>query len=384
MENGKQNKPKKRYYEYVVGILLLSFSVFGLSHLIKYPKTQSELKDNHLQSESETSSNMNTSKAGPIAAVKSKNESGKTHQEELASQATFVSSDENYKEIAKSKEAIREAAEVKTIPSEEVTQEPKPVQELTQLETSTIKAAEVPKNHLENEIERGYRLALTPYYTMATLSVTDSATGSKSTLASNLGTGAFLQYTQEWSENFKTFIGFKLGYISFEAPASAARTLEDKNKVTSGIALGSEIMLSKKLSLTATVRYQKELFARALSTTAITMDTVNVPSIGIKLSYDLARLNPFTIGVSSVSELKMAATTDQYSVDNGMLYGGTIYLKHDSGPHYMNNIQTELGYFTRMQNTSLVQQTENELMLSVRFFFGGSDPTDPHFKKGDH
>jgi hypothetical protein len=220
---------------------------------------------------------------------------------------------------------------------------------------------------LSQDFKRGSRLALTPYYTSTTLSVTDATTGNASTLASQLGGGANLQYFQIWTEKFQSFVGLSLGEVSFTPPTTAGKTLDNRTQIMSGISLGGNFVLSRDFTLSTSAKYQTELFARAVSTTEAAVDGVMLPSVEAKISYDLITLSPFTFGISGVSDLIFPGSTDGYSVRLGESYGGTMYLREE-------DYQTELGFFTRSQNTSLVHQTENDLRLSVRIFFGGTKP----------
>jgi hypothetical protein len=113
------------------------------------------------------------------------------------------------------------------------------------------------------------------------------------------------------------------------------------------------------------------MFARANSTSSIAVDTINLPSFQLKASYDLIALDPFIFGVSGVSKVIFPGNTDSYHVNLGMLYGGIIYLRDQKDEVPEDNIQTEVGVFTRSQNTALVHQTETDLTLSVRIFLGG-------------
>ena len=114
--------------------------------------------------------------------------------------------------------------------------------------------------------------------------------------------------------------------------------------------------------------YQKELFVHAVSTQSVTLDAVGVPSIGGTLAYDAVKLAPFVLGVSSLVSVKMPAKTDAYSARLGALYAATIYLKQDVGGSGQKFI-SELGFFTRTQDTSLTRQTQTDLILRVHYFF---------------
>ena len=213
-------------------------------------------------------------------------------------------------------------------------------------------------------------MALTPHYSLTSLSVEDRTTGSDSTLASKYNTGAHISYVQEWTQSTRTFVDLNLGLIAFEKPTDSTKTIHDDKKFLSGFGLGVSFEISNKLNLDLAGFYQKELFVRASSTQSVTIDAVNVPSIGGKLSYDLLKLDPFTFGMSSSLYVKGPAKSGGYNIRLGAEYGATIYLKQSAGGvGQESNFQTELGFNSRSQNTSITKQTQTQITLGLRFVF---------------
>jgi hypothetical protein len=213
--------------------------------------------------------------------------------------------------------------------------------------------------------KRESHLSLSPSYAMTTLSATDPSTGSTSTFASELALGINVRYFQDWTPKFQSFIGLNLGEVVFEPPTNSSIILDNRSQIMSGVSFGGNFVLSPDFQLTTTVKYQKELFARSISTSEVTVDAVSLPEFEVEASYDLVSLSPFKLGISGAGEAIFPGSIDSYSVHWGSLYGGSVYLKE-------KDYQTDLGFFTRSQNSSLVHQTENDLILSVRISFGSS------------
>jgi hypothetical protein len=219
---------------------------------------------------------------------------------------------------------------------------------------------------------------------MTNFSATDRGTGTKATIATNLYLKLSAQYFQNWSENFRSYIGLNFGYFSLEKPSDSRKSIDSQSRFTSGMLLGAETDLSRRSSADFTFRYQKQAFLRSISTTSVAVDLIDVPSISAKLNYDLIELSPFTLGIAGVSELTLPASADSYAVRLGASFGGILYLKQKLAERERRaeQLETSLGFFQRKQNTSLVEQTETDLVLSVRYFFGGGTPKETNASGG--
>jgi hypothetical protein len=218
-------------------------------------------------------------------------------------------------------------------------------------------------------LKRGAIVALTPSYNITNLSANDNTTGSESIVASKYYVGVNASYIQEWNKDFQTAINLKLASIGFEEPASSTITLQDKIKFLSSLGFETNHTFGENIHLKLGISYGKELFIRASTTQSVAIDAVNIPSISSKVSYDIKKLSPFTLGISASYAAKMPAKADSYNVKFGHEYGASIYLNQLTGKSQHSNIQTELGFSQRKQNTNVTTQTETNIMLGVRFFF---------------
>ncbi len=249
------------------------------------------------------------------------------------------------------------------------------VEELEKIEreiSATPESEPVIQSTPDKETDESSALfTLTPSYIYRTISLKNPVTGpsGNSTLNSQLDFSVEGDLYQEWSDSFKSFLGFHLGYVNFEPPASATKTLTQDSKFMSGLTLGGLVHLSDGVTLTPYALYQKELFARAISSTSMTVDSILAPSIGAKVSADLFKYKSFKFGLSGVYEEKLPASADSYNIKLGAQYGGIIYLAQEK--KRKTNFQTELGVFERAQDTTISSQDELSAVLSLRLFFGG-------------
>lgn len=212
-------------------------------------------------------------------------------------------------------------------------------------------------------------VALIPFYTLSGITAKDNTSGITSTFASLYNAGIRAAYIQEWTPSTQSFVSLKFSQIAFEQPTDSSRSIVNSKAFLSGVALGLSTGLTSRLNLELSADYQKEVFARAVSTQSATIDAVTIPSLGAKISFDIVDLDPFVLGLSSLVLIKMSTTTDAYIVKMGTQYGAIIYLKQFVGDNEASNFQTELSFTARDQGTSLIHQIQTDLTLGLRYFF---------------
>lgn len=231
---------------------------------------------------------------------------------------------------------------------------------------------EAPKNsrlEIAPVFRRGASLALTPHFSFLSLESQDVATQAHSTVASKYDVGLTVGYIQNWSETFRSNLYLKVGTIEFEKPTNSKRTLVDGSHLMTDLGFGMSQDFNEKLNLQLHFNYGKELFVRAATTQSDTVDTINLPSIGTLISYDLVHLDPFTLGVSGVFNLKFPGLSEEFSVKSGNEYGASIYLKQFASSLDDSKFRTELSFIQRRQDTSIARQSETSISLTLNYFF---------------
>lgn len=211
---------------------------------------------------------------------------------------------------------------------------------------------------------RGGGMTIIPFYKMTQLKLTDSSSADAS-LNSKLHIGLDSYYSQYWTSTFESFALLSLGMASFQLPAGGLRKLSDDSQFLPGIGAGARYNISSRLLFSFTAKIQNELFGRGVSATEVEVDSLPIPSANIGLSYDLIALDPFILGMSGRLMAYMPSDADTYKVESGQGFGGSIFVKQAVG----SGFQTELSYFSRKQNSSDVVQVEQNICLSLRFFF---------------
>lgn len=216
--------------------------------------------------------------------------------------------------------------------------------------------------------EKMHSFSLIPFYSALSVEAQDIQNKTTALIASQYFIGIEGRYNQHWSEDFKSYIQFNIGTISFEPSSGSSKSLSDKNKLITGLGIGGIYSLTEKVRITGMANFQKELFIRAESTSNIALDTILVPSLGTRLEYDLYQKKIFTFGLAGVFEEKFSAKADSYNIKTGQKVGGSIYLRHASKDPF-KYYQTELGYSQRSQDTKISTQEEKNLILSFQYNF---------------
>jgi hypothetical protein len=208
---------------------------------------------------------------------------------------------------------------------------------------------------------------LAPFVSMNSITSKDRANGGTATIASSIYVGAEGRYLQKWSQDFNTYLGMKLSYISFELPSNSAKSIADKSKLLTAFSVGGSQKIGRDLSLGFAAAIEKNLFARGASTTSVAIDSILVPSFDLQLSYLLARRATFSLNVSAFFEEKLGASADSYEVKKGSLFGGKIGIIQHQGNDDLFHV--EIGASSRNQSTSVTDQTETIYTLMLRRFF---------------
>ncbi len=212
---------------------------------------------------------------------------------------------------------------------------------------------------------------LFPVLAMTSISAKDSVTGSSATVSSDLDVGIAANFSQVWDEYLRTNLHAKLSYITFEPPMNSAATLANSNRFLTTFGLGENTQLSSRFNLGLSFDIEKNLFVRSLSTTTVTVDSVNLPSLGANLTFDVATRRTFRVSLSALYAEKFGATTDAYTVHMGEQFGGLLNVikKNASDDQYAIG----LGAYSRHQNTSATTQTETLYELSLHLFFDSKE-----------
>lgn len=210
-------------------------------------------------------------------------------------------------------------------------------------------------------------LELIPFTSMTSLNATDLSTGAHAVISSNIFAGLDARFLQHWNEAIKTYFKAKLSYISFEKPNSNTKTLEDSNKFLTTFGMGETTKVTDRFNIGVSAEIEKNLFIRAVSSSSITVDSVLTPTIGAKISYDLIKLNAFSLNASGLCEYKLPAKTDGYETKSGVSYEGIMSVKQTINGE--DKYEVSFGASTRPQNTTLTDQTETAYTMSLRFLF---------------
>ena len=209
---------------------------------------------------------------------------------------------------------------------------------------------------------------LNPEYTLFNVSATDRITKAKAIVASKFFLKIKTSYEYEWSDSFQSAIYLRLAQVQFERPTNSSVSLVDSGKFLSSIGFETNYKIKDNLNLGINFDYGKDLFIRANTSRSVTLDAINISTLGLKTSYEVTKLDPFTVGVSGAYSLKFPVSSDTYNVNLGHEYRAIMFIDHIK--NLRSDILTELGVSYLIQDTSVTTQSETNIFLGVTFSFG--------------
>jgi len=218
--------------------------------------------------------------------------------------------------------------------------------------------------------EKGYSafFAAEPYFVFSSLQIDDTVNDSSSTLATKINVGASFIYEQKWNENWGSQMRLLVGYVSFEPPISATRTLSESSKFVSGIAAGASYSpVPGRLKIRSELEFGKKLFARGKSSTSVTVDAVALPSIILGVDYDLVKLQKVSLGMAPAVAFHLGPQVDAYKVRFGTSYSAKLYLEQRT--ENQSGLRVEGVYEQRRQNTSVTTQTQTNVGVVLKYWW---------------
>jgi hypothetical protein len=270
--------------------------------------------------------------------------------------------------------AVLETPTPSPLPTPIVTPTPSPTPTPTPSPSPASTPSQPPFHELTHEIDdpndfATTRISIAPDYLISDLSSRDRSSGATSNLTSQVNLGANLAYRQEWTPDFSTFLGLRLGYISLNQIADNTKTLTGGSAFLDSVAIGMRFgdPAHSSFFLEADVSDTKELFERAVSTNSVTIDAISTPELHLEPGFRLFAKRPLILGVSFPLGIEAPASTNSYTTQLGESYGIKFFLIEDLGHEIQ--MTTSAGYFMRNQNTSITTQTQSDLGFSLGFSF---------------
>ena len=206
---------------------------------------------------------------------------------------------------------------------------------------------------------------IAPFYGQANLIDTDLTTIAGATIATQYQAGMHLGLIHTWNDRWSSSATFKFRTVSFQPGGSVA--FLQKTMSTFGFELGSTFALSSKLKLSLNVTEQKEFFIATATESSIAVDAIYVPTFGSRFDYDLVRVKQWMFGISGNLNLELPVSTPDFQINPGTSFGGSLYLNLLTADQY-TQAGIELVGLSRSQNTSLVQQSEKDVVIQLKYF----------------
>lgn len=224
--------------------------------------------------------------------------------------------------------------------------------------------------HLEkNALSQTSFFFLTPYTELNSLEVVEIETGNRAVVSCSSHFGIEAKYLHSWSSESRSHLRLKAGRISFDPVLTNGTPLPVITKFLYGFEIGNTWQLSKPISFTLSAAEEQKLFIHDLSSTDFRIDTLWTPVAGSKFSFDIIPFSTRAIGVSAEAAINLKSSNNGTESKLGQTYGTSVFLHPTVFSDAPSQIHAELGFKTRLQDTSLTKQTENTFFLKVGLFF---------------
>jgi len=202
----------------------------------------------------------------------------------------------------------------------------------------------------------------------------DSNQGSGSaTLLSKPITGFHLEWSQYWSDDWQSFIGWGRSSVSF-TNTSQGTVVGGEKQTTSHLGLGLIYQLSSKLNTTVEVGTKEEIFAPSYSTGTATLEAKPVSFFKLSFSRNLVEVRQLRLSGSLGGSYLFGLSNSDYDIKSGYEYFGGLRVTHQLKSI---SIFASGEYIVTFQDTSLSTQSLKDIrtQIGVSIPFGAVEET---------
>jgi hypothetical protein len=199
------------------------------------------------------------------------------------------------------------------------------------------------------------------------LEASDASTGGQAEINSKSAYGLLIGRRTYWNEVLNSYVQISSQFIEYQPSDSALKVIDNHSVTRTHLEIGLEQTLSDKAKALYSLRYGQELFIRGMNSSLLHIDDVALVSIGGGFKYKLFEKADTYLSSDFHGQYILGGSTGTYTVNPGYFLSAALSLHQ--GPH----LQTSVGVRERKQDTSLVNQTEQEVFGQMQFVwpFGG-------------
>lgn len=215
----------------------------------------------------------------------------------------------------------------------------------------------------ENLQQEFSRFELAGVLGQSRLDAKDSTTSAKSVMSSRFSPEVSAKWTQHWDSGFISFLSGKVRRDSFETTASS-QTLTKANPILLDFELGAQVFKLDKVHVDLALGYEQSPFARGVTATTFTVDTVSVPKIHASAQVKLKESNTFFVSTKIGAKYLAPVKESSFDVKSGYGYDLGIFIEHKRSK---NPFFGGVTFSQNQQDSSIAKQSYTNVGLMFGF-----------------
>lgn len=243
-----------------------------------------------------------------------------------------------------------------------------PEREPTAAMTPVEKPPEPPQKEKDPSPESDFSFGTETLFN--TLAAQDPSSSGSAIVNLKSGWGFQLGWKVLWTENFSTFAEWKSSFMEYSPSNNSLKELQNRSLQRHRLSLGGEHLLGNQLRFRYRLGYGPEVFLYGVNSNAVRLDLVPLTSLGSELDFEFLRKG--STSLSSVAEYQyfFGKDTEMYRVESGSRLSALLRLSRDFESSSSNkSFNLSLGVRKREQNTTVIQQSEEEIFALLQFLF---------------
>lgn len=206
-----------------------------------------------------------------------------------------------------------------------------------------------------------WKIGFTPRNIFSKIEGTDTQTGGKAKLLSDLGVGSSFFAEKTLVNNWHYSFNFDYSRLKFMAPSNKSISQESRNLM--GVFVGGAYDFSKRVRLNTLLGIQQELFLKDASSSNVILEKEEVPRARVGLEIEVMRQEKFKALLQLNGDYRFSKKTNTYNINSSTDYYGKISIVRLSNSDL--ELRGGIFYGHNGQSTSVVDQERTDIGADV-------------------
>jgi|GEM_PF-1766790 len=198
------------------------------------------------------------------------------------------------------------------------------------------------------------------------IDATDSTTGSKSSILSNLSPSLLLGYRLQWDHELAFVVNAAFERFSLQTAKSVG--FDHDSGMRSGFSIGAAYQVSSALEALLSIALQERIFFHSNSLTELAVDRLMVASPGVSLRYVVLSKPGAQVGLEGDLAYYAPTSNSYYDVHSGYHLGIGLFFNR-MPVNASHGFEWGVTYVSDHQDTSLMNESEKKFLLKIIYRF---------------